>query len=109
MSEEIELLRKIHDLLLLIAEPQLAERDRARRDTLQNACGKSKKKRAAIFLMDGSRTQTQIATAGNINAGQLSNFMKQLRDDELLDKTSDNPKLAVSIPADFFERSENAT
>ena len=44
MSEDIELLREIRDLLAVMAEPAIAQRDAKRRAALSTLVGKSKQK-----------------------------------------------------------------
>ena len=48
---------EIRDLVRLIAEPQIAARDKKLRDDLVKIVGNSAAKRKAVLAMDGSRTQ----------------------------------------------------
>lgn len=104
MSDDTEILREIRDLLRLIAEPAIAERDKKLREALRviggNATGKKAK---AILLLDGTRTQADVTKACGINKGDLSVLVKTLKAAELLKGDSKQPQLAISIPAIFFE------
>jgi len=105
MSESAELLtavREIRDLIQVMAEPALAERDQKLRAELQRIVGSSTGKAKAILLMNGQRTQTEIHRASGMNQGNLSTLVKQLKASKLL--TNDpNPTLTVIIPSNFFE------
>jgi hypothetical protein len=104
MTEDTELLREIRDLLLVIAEPALAKRDERLREALVEIVGKSKAKAAAVFLMDGSRSQATIKKESGIDAGALSKCVKALREVQLIGKGDDkHPKLVITIPPNFFE------
>lgn len=101
---ELEILRDIKDLLTLIAEPQLAERDKARRERLREAAGRGEKTKKAALLMDGRHTQAEIAKTVPIDQGQLSRLVKALASAELLDSSSTNPCLIIPVtPAVFTE------
>ena len=78
MSQELEVLTEIRDLLRVMAEPALAERDASLRAALRGIVGTSKKNAKAAFLMDGSRSRTVIAREVNIDSGNLSRFVKKL-------------------------------
>jgi|ERR1700734_3368838 hypothetical protein len=104
MEEQTELLREIRDLLRLIAEPALAKRDEASRASLLELAGRSKVAAKAVLLMDGSRSQAAIRKESGIDGGNLSRLTKALRAKGLIE-ASDQPKLVVSIPPDFFEKS----
>src|SRR4051812_19352907 len=80
MSQDIELLREMRDLLRVLAEPGLAKRDRKARETLKKLVGKSKPRGAAILLMDGTRSQAAIKAEAGIDAGELSRCVKALRE-----------------------------
>jgi hypothetical protein len=103
MNEQTELLREMRDLLLVMAEPALAKRDEKLRAELQAIVGKSKLRANAVFLMDGARSQTAIINESGIDPGQLSRFVKALREASLLGK-EENPKLVIVIPPNFFEQ-----
>ncbi len=101
-----ELLKAVHDILDLVrlmAEPAIAERDQKLRAELRRIVGSSAAKRKSVMLMDGSRTQASIHRDTGINLGQLSTFVKQLNDSKLLTGDGKEPKLAFPIPANFFE------
>lgn len=102
MGEDTELLREIRDLLLVMAEPELAKRDEKRRADLRTIVGKSKAKTKAVLLMDGSRSQSAIKRESGIDAGELSRFVKALREASLTEK-QDNPKLVIRVQPNFFE------
>lgn len=91
MSREIELLTEIRDLLLVLAEPALAQRDQTFRGALREIVGKSAKSRAAVMLMNGSVTQAAIAKTAQIDQGQLSRLMKALANKSLIKARRDNP------------------
>jgi hypothetical protein len=96
-------LKKIHDLLLLIAEPQLAKRDESLRLKLREMVGKSKQKLAVVLLLDGDRTQAELAKSAGMDPSNLSKFLGALRDALLLDEDSSNPKLVFPVTASMFE------
>ena len=106
MDEQTELLREMRDLLRVIAEPALAERDKRRRASLVAAVGKGKAKAKAVALMDGSRNQSTICKESGIDQGQLSRLEKALRASGLLKPDQKNPALLISIPPNFFEAEE---
>lgn len=110
MSEDTELLREIRDLLLLLAEPALAERDKKNRELLLQVVGKSKLRAAAAILMDGTRSQADIGNSCGFDKGNLSRFVKSLREAMLIDSNVDQPKITFQVPANFFDsvNSENA-
>jgi hypothetical protein len=103
MSREIELLTEIRDLLLVLAEPALAQRDQKLRVALLQVVGKGAKNRAAVFLMNGSMSQAAIAKATQFDPSNLSKFMKALAKESLIAADDKQPKLAVTIPSNFFE------
>lgn len=103
MSQEIELLTEIRDLLRVMAEPALAERDASLRAALREIVGKSKKKAKAILLMDGSRLQREIRKEANIDQGDLSRFVKKLTAEKLIAIDYGKPRLLLSVPSGFFE------
>jgi hypothetical protein len=105
VSEEIELLREVRDLLLVIAEPSLAKRDEKLRSALRKIVGKGKFRAKAVPLMDGSRNQAAIRKESGIDAGDLSRLVKALREASLISK-DDNPKMVTRIPVDFFEKED---
>ena len=101
MDEQTELLREMRDLLRVIAEPALAQRDQRLRTALRETIGKSKLKAKAAVLMDGTRNQAVIRKEAGIDQAELSRLTKTLRNSALV--TGENPKLTVLIPSNFFE------
>ena len=97
--------KEIRELLQLIAEPAIAQRDEKLRGTLQQIIGKSQAKRKAVMLMDGSRSQTEISRAVSIDQGDLSKLVKALKTDELLTQ-NEKPQLRIPLPANFLESVE---
>lgn len=104
MATEVELLSEIRDLLHIIAEPQIAERDRRLRDSLRVAVGRSVNGQKAVLLMDGSRKQADIVKEGGIAKGQLSTLVKTLTEAKLISNNDGKPRLLIPIPANFFEK-----
>jgi hypothetical protein len=102
-TEILSAVREIRDLIRLMAEPAIAERDHKLRNELRRIVGNSAAKSKSVMLMDGSRTQSAIHRESGINLGQLSTFVKQLNDSKLLTGDGKEPRLAISIPATFFE------
>jgi len=106
VSEESELLmtvRKICGLLELLAEDKIAERDAKQRTALLEIVGTSATKQKSVFLMDGTRTQTEIHGVTSVNKGHLSTMIGKLHKAKLLVGDTKKPKLAISIPPSFFE------
>ena len=107
MSDEavqtLELLRKIHGLLELLAEDKIAQRDAKQRALLLEIAGTSIAKQKSILLMDGSRTQAEIHRATSFNQGHLSTLVKTLQKSNLLAGDPKKPTLAIAIPPSFFE------
>ena len=102
-GELLSAVREIRDLIRLMAEPAIAERDRKLRTELRRVVGKSVNGAKAVPLMDGSRSQTDIHKESGINKGQLSTLVKQLSEAKLISDDGKGPKLSISIPANFFE------
>jgi hypothetical protein len=86
-----------------MAEPAIAEHDKKARAELRRLVGNSAKKAKAAFLMDGSRIQSVIQKETGVNQGDLSTLVKQLNASKLLSGDGKQPKLAISIPKNFFE------
>lgn len=107
-DEMLSLVRRIHDLLELMAEDKLAQRDAKQRTSLREIVGSGAAKQRAVFLMDGSRTQADIVRATSVNQGHLSVMIANLHKAKLLTDDPKKPKLAISIPANFFEFHEQA-
>ena len=111
MNEESELLtavRKICELLELLAEDKIAERDAKQRLALRQIVGTSLTKQKSIFLMDGTRTQAEIVRATAVNNGHLSTMVGKLHKANLLIDDTKRPKLTISIPSNFFEHNAAA-
>jgi hypothetical protein len=111
MSDESELLttvRKIYGLLELLAEEKISERDAKQRKALREIVGTSPSKQKSVFLMDGARTQVEIMRAAAVNQGHLSTMVGKLNKAGLLVGEQRKPKLAISIPQDFFEKNAKA-
>jgi hypothetical protein len=107
VDELLETVRKIHGLLELLAEDKIAERDAKQRAELREIVGASPAKQQSILLMDGSRTQAEIQRATSVNQGNLSTMVGKLYKAKLLTDPK-KPNLAISIPANFFERHARA-
>jgi hypothetical protein len=103
VSEDTELLREIRDLLRLVAEPALAEREKALRSALLQIVGKSKQKEQAVVLMDGTRSQMAIHKQCGIDKGALSRLVKSLREASLLGDDDKQPKTVLPVPPNFIE------
>jgi hypothetical protein len=95
---------EIRDLVRLIAEPQIAARDKKLRDELVQIVGNGASKRKAVVAMDGSRTQMEIHKQTGMNLGNLSTLVKQLSKSQLLLGDLKKPNLAFPIPANFFDQ-----
>lgn len=108
MSQEIELLTEIRDLLQVMAEPALAKRDEKLRQSLRGIVGKSAKNTRAIALMDGCKLQSVIAKEAGIDQGNLSRLIKTLRKASLIASDEAHPKLVITIPHNFFEDRRNS-
>jgi len=97
-------LEEMRDLLRIIAEPAIAERDKKSRDVLRLIAGSAQGKKAqAILRMDGTRTQAKIVEDCRISKGNLSELVKALRKSGLLCGDPKQPQLIISIPANFFD------
>jgi hypothetical protein len=102
-TELLDTVRKIHGLLELLAEDKIAQRDAKQRTALLEIVGTSVKKQKSVFLMDGTRTQKEIRTETSVNQGDLSTMVGKLHKAKLLAGDTKAPKLAISIPTNFFE------
>jgi hypothetical protein len=101
----LDVLTEMRDLLRLMAEPAIAQRDKKLREALRGIVGSATGKKAkAILLMDGTRNQAGIVSGCGINPGDLSVLVKKLKGVELLRGDPKQPQLAISIPSDFFEK-----
>src|SRR5689334_11609522 len=103
MAENIEILREIRDLLRLIAEPALAKRDDRLRTSLLQIVGKSKRKAAAVVLMNGTRSQSTIRNECGIDMGDLSRLVKALRAEGLIGADDKHPKVVFPVPSNLPE------
>ena len=95
---------EIRDLLRLLAEPAMAERDLKRRGELRRIVGSSVPKAKSTLLMDGTRNQAAIHKETGLNKGHLSTLVKQLSDAGLLVGDTKHPKIAIVVPSNFFEK-----
>jgi hypothetical protein len=102
-DELLAAVRELRDLVRLLAEPEIAERDKKLRAELRRLVGKSPKKTRAVFLMDGKRKQADIQRESGINQGDLSILVKQLKAANLITADAKQPELTISIPSNFFE------
>jgi hypothetical protein len=103
MDEQTELLKKILDTLVLIAEPQIAHRDEKRRSALISIVGRGQKTIKAASLMDGTKTQAIICKESGIDGGALSRLTKALRDADLIQADAKAPKINIPLSARFWE------
>ena len=101
-EKKLDLLLEIRDLLRLIAEPQLAERDRKWRDELRKIAGKGEKNIKGVLLMNGSRSQAMIAKEIPMDVGQLSKLVKALRTANLL-SGNENPEVVIPVTESIFQ------
>jgi hypothetical protein len=104
-SEILSAIHEIRELIRLIAEPAIAQRDQKLREELRQIVGHGASKIKAVLLMDGTRTQRQIQAQAGVHQGNLSTLVKELKNKKLLFDGSKEPKLAISIPANFFDLS----
>ena len=106
MSEQSELLSavlEIRKLLELLAEPAIAQRDAKLRKELRQLVGASETKQKSVYLMNGSLTQSQIKAHTAVHTGNLSTLVSKMSQTKLLTGDPKLPKLAISIPPNFFE------
>jgi hypothetical protein len=102
-TEILSAVQEIRDLVRLMAEPAIAERDQKLRGELRRIVGNSVAKSKSVLLMNGNRTQAAIHGETGINKGDLSTLVKRLKEAKLLSGDGKEPKLAIAIPANFFE------
>jgi hypothetical protein len=102
-AELLEAVRKIYGLLELLAEDKIAQRDAKQRTALLEIVGTSATIQKSIFLMDGTRTQKEIRTETSAHQGNLSTTVGKLYKAKLLAGDTKTPRLAISIPPNFFE------
>jgi hypothetical protein len=105
-GEVLKTLRKIEQLLELLAEDKIAERDAKQRKSLREIVGASIPMQKSVLLMNGIRTQKEIRDATSANQGHLSTLIGKLFAAKLLDGDTKVPKLVISIPANFFDKNE---
>jgi|SRR5947209_7573319 len=104
-AQMLQVLAEMRDLLRLMAEPAIAQRDKKLREALRGIAGSATGKKAkAILLMDGTRNQAGIVKECGIDGGDLSVVVKKLKGAELLRGDPKQPLLAISIPSDFFKQ-----
>jgi len=109
-AQLLEAVNEMRELLRLMAEPAIAERDKKLRASLREIAGSPTGKKAkAVLLMDGSRTQKSIISKCGINQGDLSKLVTKLKAANLVPGDGKQPKLAISIPQNFFENGESGT
>jgi hypothetical protein len=105
-AELLETVRKIHGLLELLAEDKIAERDAKQRKTLVEIVGRSVPMQKSVYLMDGKRSQKEIYTEASAHQGQLSTLVGKLNAANLLVGDTRTPRLAISIPPNFFDNAQ---
>ena len=106
MSESTQLLaavEEIRELVRLMAEPAIAERDAKRRAELKKIVGSSARKAQAVLQMDGTRAQKEIQRETGIDPGDLSKLVKRLKESDLISGDGKQPQLAITVPTNFFE------
>lgn len=102
-SMVLQEIREIRKLLELLAEPAIAARDAKLRQSLLNIVGASAAAKSAVPLMDGSRTQADIAKQTGIHKGNLSTLVGKLGEAKLLGNNTKQPHLSITIPTNFFD------
>lgn len=104
-EQMLAVLAEMRDLLRVIAEPAVAERDKKLREALRSITGGKGNRPRAVLLMNGTRTQAKIVEDCGIHKGQLSELVKSLREAGLLKGDPKQPQLTISIPSNFFDDS----
>jgi hypothetical protein len=100
----LAVVEEMRDLLHLIAEPRIAERDAKKWAELKAIVGSGAKGQKAVQLMDGTTRQKDIAAAVPMSQGTLSDLVKKLSEVGLCTSTAVGPKLTIQIPpSGFFE------
>jgi hypothetical protein len=97
---------EIRELLKLLAEPAIAQRDEKSRTAIRQLAGKSATKQKAILLMDGSRQQKEIVAMAKIDSSDLSKLVKLLRNAQLL-TSNEKPEVQIPLPNNFFDAGAN--
>lgn len=105
-EQQIALLSEIRDLLQIIAEPQLADRDRKARQRIREVAGRSGKKQAAVLLMDGTRSRSEISQQSELDSGNLSRFIAELREAGVLAEPDGKAKTVCPLPPTLFEQED---
>jgi hypothetical protein len=106
-SEKIlEAVNEIRELIRVMAEPQIAARDKKLSEELIRIVGKSVQKQESILLMNGDHTQVDISKKTGMKSSNLSPLVKQLNEGKLLVGDIKRPKLAILILSTFFENAE---
>lgn len=109
-AQLLEAVQEMRELLRLMAEPAIADRDKKLRATLREIVGSPTGKKAkAVMLMDGTRNQKSIVDECGINQGDLSTLVKKLKGANLVPGDGKQPKLAISIQRNFFETGKTGT
>lgn len=104
MNDELtNLVRKIHDLLELLAEEKIGERDAKQRTILREIVGSSPTKQKSVLLMNGEHSQAQIHKKTGVHRGNLSTLVSKLHKAKLLTGDTKMPLLSISIPKNFFD------
>lgn len=107
-NDLLKAVHEIRDLIRLMAEPAIAQRDQKLRDELRTIVGKSAPRSNAVILMrDGELTRQEIIGKCSIHEGELSSLVKKLREANIATEVGKRPKLLISIPVNFFERSDD--
>jgi hypothetical protein len=106
MDEQTQLLREMRDLLRVIAEPQLAARDKRLRSALLEVVGGSARRAKAVLRMDGSRSQAELYKESGMDQGGQSRLVTALRVKELIKGDEKRPELMLSVPPNFFDNAE---
>ena len=101
-------LRQMRQLLELMAEPAIAQRDARLRDALRGIVGSSAKKQQCVMLMDGTRTQAQIVAHTSVSKAHISTMVGRLKSAGLLSGEKKQLKLAITIPSHFFDANPDA-
>jgi hypothetical protein len=103
VNEILSVVCEIRDLVRLMAEPAIAERDQKHRRELRRLVGSSLPRKRAVALMDGKRTHRAIYTEAGIDQGNLSRLVKNLSAAGLLSGDTRQPRLLIPVPPNFFE------
>lgn len=106
MDEQTELLREMRDLLRVMAEPALAERDKKLRTALLGVVGNSKQRAEVVILMDGKKSQADLRKQSGMDSGNMSRLVTALRAKQLIKADDKYPDLVIAIPPNFFDNLE---